>query len=274
MARIRTIKPEFFKCYKLYAAEKETGLPLRIAYAGLWTACDKEGRFKWLPEELKLDCLPYDEVDFSRVLDALLTREYIVKYASENNFFGYIPSWKEHQVVNNRESESKLPKPSESNMLTREARVPDATQICLSGKEGERKGKEGEREGENAHAHASEESSQEKSSGVESENLRPDQKEDLVDSIPATVIVDFKLVAERMTGQIWLEKVCMANHFELAVFRDFVKTWCKNKEITGDTMYPIGKLMGFVIEDFRKANVKKGPNGATNRLLKSEYAEL
>ena len=47
MARIRTIKPEFFRHEALYEAEHETGLPLRVAYAGLWTAADREGRFQW-----------------------------------------------------------------------------------------------------------------------------------------------------------------------------------------------------------------------------------
>ena len=33
MARIRTIKPDFFRHYDLYQAEKETGLPVRLAFA-------------------------------------------------------------------------------------------------------------------------------------------------------------------------------------------------------------------------------------------------
>ena len=58
MARIRTIKPEFFRHEALFEAEQATGLPLRVAYAGLFTAADREGRFKWSPRSLKLDCLP------------------------------------------------------------------------------------------------------------------------------------------------------------------------------------------------------------------------
>ena len=73
VARIRTIKPEFFRHAGLFDLEQETGLPLRVAFAGLWTAADREGRFAWKPRELKLDCLPFDLVDFSRVLDALST---------------------------------------------------------------------------------------------------------------------------------------------------------------------------------------------------------
>lgn len=143
MARIRTIKPDFFRHEGLYAAEKETGLPLRVAFAGLWTASDREGRFEWRPKQLKLDCLPYDEVDFSRVLDALATRGFVVKYASEGEEFGFIPSWRKHQVVNNRESESKIPNPNENNKLpTREPRVEDAslTRQCNYTGEGEGEG--------------------------------------------------------------------------------------------------------------------------------------
>lgn len=145
MARIRTIKPEFFRHRKLYLAERETGLPLRLAFAGLWTCADREGRFKWEPEELKLDCLPYDEVDFSRVLDALATRGFITKYGSDDRAFGCIPSWKQHQVINNRETASSLPEPTEPlRLLTRASRVDDACLTPLVHAQGEGKGREGE----------------------------------------------------------------------------------------------------------------------------------
>jgi hypothetical protein len=143
MARIRTIKPEFFRHRRLYAAEQETGLPLRVAFAGLWTCSDREGRFKWEPEELKLDCLPYDAVDFSRVLDALVTRGFIVRYASNDREYGCIPSWNDHQIINNREVASKIPEPNEINTLTRAPRVPHACPTESQPCQGEGKGKEG-----------------------------------------------------------------------------------------------------------------------------------
>lgn len=147
MARIRSIKPEFFRHRRLFLAEKETGLPLRVAFAGLWTCADREGRFRWEPEELKLDCLPYDDVDFGRVLDALCTRGFIVKYASQGREYGHIPSWAEHQIVNNRESSSKLPAPEESEIIpitsTREPRVDDASSTRHGLAQGEGKGREG-----------------------------------------------------------------------------------------------------------------------------------
>ncbi|WP_261509144.1 hypothetical protein [Burkholderia multivorans] len=150
MGRIRTVKPELFTHEGLFEAEQETGLPLRIAFIGLFTCADREGRFKWRPRTLKLAVLPHDEVDFSRVLDALLTRGFIVQYASETGEeIGLIPTFTKHQVINNRETQSELPGPPENLDLTgvstrtptRDPRVPDAFATPAKGKGKEGKGK-------------------------------------------------------------------------------------------------------------------------------------
>lgn len=164
MARIRTVKPEFFRHAALYRAEVKTKLPLRVAFAGLWTAADREGRFAWVPEALKLDCLPYDRVDFARVLDALAAHGFIVRYASGGRDYGCIPSWHRHQVINNRESASTSPAPPatpddavtstraprvDDACPTRAPRVPDACPTPLVQVQGEGKGREGKgKEGE------------------------------------------------------------------------------------------------------------------------------
>ena len=109
--RIRTIKPEFFHHEGLFEAEMETKLPIRVAFAGLWCIADREGRFKWEPRRIGVQVLPYDGVDFSRVLDALATRAFVLKYRVGDACFGWIPSFLKHQVINNRESESVLPDP-------------------------------------------------------------------------------------------------------------------------------------------------------------------
>lgn len=146
MARIRTIKPSFFRHEDLFEAEKVSGLPLRVAFAGLWTTADREGRFAWKPRALKLDCLPYDECDFSSVLDELSARGFITKYEVGGEFFGFIPSWKEHQVINNRESESNLPEP----------RVVHASATRHEPAQGEGKGREEEGKGTDSAASAPE----------------------------------------------------------------------------------------------------------------------
>lgn len=138
--RIRTIKPEFFNHDGLYDLEQETGLPIRVAYAGLWCAADREGRFEWQPRRLKPKLLPYDNLDFSRVLDALATRGFIVKYELDGVVYGHIPSFSSHQVINNRERESTLPNPSDCLILdacpTRAPRVPHAGKAEGKGMEG------------------------------------------------------------------------------------------------------------------------------------------
>jgi len=141
MARIRTVKPDFFKHEELFIAEQEEKLPLRVAFSGIWTICDREGRFKWRPNTIKLDVLPFDKVDFSRVLDALATRGFIEQYSSEDGeMYGFVPSFLEHQVINNRESQSLIPSPFDT-CITRDPRG-----LCLlkgKGREGKGREKEG-----------------------------------------------------------------------------------------------------------------------------------
>ena len=149
--RIRTIKPEFFHHEGLFEAEMETKLPLRVAFAGLWCIADREGRFKWEPRRIGVQVLPYDGVDFSRVLDALTTRGFVLRYRVGDACFGWIPSFLKHQVINNRESESVLPDPEgnieETPTNTEESdasatREPREDHACR--KEGKgREGKEG-----------------------------------------------------------------------------------------------------------------------------------
>ncbi|TCG08359.1 hypothetical protein BZM27_12550 [Paraburkholderia steynii] len=112
MSRIRTVKPELFAHEELYDAEKETGLPLRLAFIGLFTVADREGRFRYKPRTLKKDVMPYDEVDFERVLDALITRGFLVRYTSATGeALALIPTFTRHQHVNVKEPPSSLPSP-------------------------------------------------------------------------------------------------------------------------------------------------------------------
>jgi hypothetical protein len=147
MGRIRTVKPELFTHEDLFELEQLTKLPIRVSFIGLFTCCDREGRFKWRPKTLKLYVAPYDDCDFSRVLDALMTRGFVVKYEVNGEEFGYMPTFNKHQVINNRESDSELPNPATGLILdasaTREPRDDHAD--TGEGKGKERKGREGER---------------------------------------------------------------------------------------------------------------------------------
>ncbi|MFG1399858.1 hypothetical protein [Roseixanthobacter pseudopolyaromaticivorans] len=117
MARIRTIKPELFKHESLFDLEARTGLPVRLAFMGLFTCCDREGRFKWRPRALKVDVMPYDDVDFSAVLDAMEAGGFVTRYEVDGESFGYIPSFSRHQNVNLREAASTIPAPESATHM-------------------------------------------------------------------------------------------------------------------------------------------------------------
>lgn len=168
--RIRTVKPELFNHEGLFDAEISYQLPLRLAFIALFTCCDREGRFRWQPRRLKLDILPYDDIDVSRVLDALVTRGFIKKYEYQGETYGCIPSWPRHQHINHREAESNLPSINDATELkitkpninkelivdsclvldmcpTRETRVPQPPGACPGGREKEGNRREGEENG-------------------------------------------------------------------------------------------------------------------------------
>jgi hypothetical protein len=123
--RIRSVKPEFFVHEGLYEAEQASGLPLRLAFIGLWGQCDREGRFLWRPRVLKLSVMPYDAVDFAAVLDALAAGGWVERYGDAGEF-GFVPTWERHQLINNREQASRLPPPFDA-CPTRAPRVSDAS---------------------------------------------------------------------------------------------------------------------------------------------------
>jgi hypothetical protein len=137
MARIRTIKPAFFKHVGLFDSERASGLPLRVAYAGLWTVCDRDGRFKWRPREIKVEVLPHDEVDMDAVMTALTDAGFIGRYAVDGEEFGLVPTFRAHQRINAKEPESGIPPPP-GEKFSDAGTVP----ACAEGNGKEKKGRE------------------------------------------------------------------------------------------------------------------------------------
>lgn len=125
--RIRAIKPEVALDEDLWDLAQETGLPVYQAFTMLWCCADREGRFEWRPRALKAHCLPYWDGDFSRVLDALATRGFIVRYVSQGREFGLVRTFKEHQHINGKEPPSGLPPPPPIVSIPQCSRVNDAS---------------------------------------------------------------------------------------------------------------------------------------------------
>ena len=141
MARIRTIKPEFF------TSEDTTSLtPLaRLLYVALWCEADRDGRMEWKPGTFKLRYLPADNCDIRALCAEIVSRGLVVLYG---NGLARIPKFSTHQHINPREAASSYPPPDESDDgIDACARVDDASlrvSDAQGGREG--KGKEGDKD--------------------------------------------------------------------------------------------------------------------------------
>jgi len=105
VARIRTIKPEFFRDEGLQDLEAgNSGCHVMLVYAGLWGHCDKNGVFEYRPRQLKLDILPFLPFSMDQALELLTGAGFIIRFVVDGKDFGYIPKFSEHQRINGKEA--------------------------------------------------------------------------------------------------------------------------------------------------------------------------
>jgi len=132
MGRKRFVSPEFFTHSELFDAERESGLPLRLAYAGLWTASDRRGMFWWKPREMKLALLPYDDVDFEAVLWALERHGFIECYVLDGKRFGRVPAMERWQSFHRNEQPSDVPEPSNGRRESSNGRLTPSPSVAVA----------------------------------------------------------------------------------------------------------------------------------------------
>jgi len=113
MARIRTIKPDFFRHEGLQDLAAQHGAHVMLVFAGLWGHCDRFGRFECKPRHLKLDILPFLDFDMAETIQALESAGFIQTYEVGNKRYGFIPSFAEHQRFGGKEASepAKHPEP-------------------------------------------------------------------------------------------------------------------------------------------------------------------
>ena len=113
MARIRTIKPEFFTSEDIVSLS-----PLaRLLYIAVWCEADKEGRLAWKPMTFKLRYFPGDNCDIQALCKELVDGGMVRLYGEG---LAYVPQFNKHQHVNPRESASILPEPNPPRVSTRQ----------------------------------------------------------------------------------------------------------------------------------------------------------
>lgn len=110
VARIRTIKPEFF------GSEDVSGLSFRarLTWIGLWVHCDDHGRMKDVDRLVKAHVWPLeDEVgldDIESDLEELAENGRIIRYEVDGRRFLAVTNWHSHQRIN-RPTKSRIPAP-------------------------------------------------------------------------------------------------------------------------------------------------------------------
>ncbi|MCX5365878.1 hypothetical protein OG864_45090 [Streptomyces sp. NBC_00124] len=152
MARIRTIKPEFFTSLTIADLTPEQ----RLTFIGLWTHADDAGRCVDDARLIKAAIWPLDDrtaADIEIDLKALTESSLITRYTLNRKRYIAVTGWDEHQRIN-RPTPSKLPAPEDgdptppdpvtrhdSDSLNAHAQLSEDSRQERKGKEGNREGK-------------------------------------------------------------------------------------------------------------------------------------
>jgi len=97
MARIRTIKPDFWTDEKIVELEFHE----RLLFIGLWNFADDQGYLDYSPRRIKMQIFPGDDVDISRALARLLEASLLEAFDGPTGIVLWITHWKRHQRVSN-----------------------------------------------------------------------------------------------------------------------------------------------------------------------------
>ena len=235
MARIRTIKPEFFTSSDILELT-----PLaRLFYIALWCESDREGLLNWSPKTLKFRYLPGDDIEVEEIAEELIGAGLIVIFTCEDGKeLASIPSFKSHQVINNREADSVL-----------DRRVKAALpRVKAEGKEGrEGKGKEGKEEEAIASVTSDEELSNDDLLSKPQENQLKCPVGHIVDAYHAAMPLNpqVKVLSDARKKTIsarWKEAAVMtAKPFGYSTVADGLKAWKEFFEICSESLFLTGR---------------------------------
>lgn len=108
MARIRTVKPEFWTDEKVV----ECSIPARLLFIGLFNFANDMGCLERSPKRLKMQIFPADMIDCEPLLIELITNGLLSEYSVNGVNYLQIKGFLKHQKIN-RPSATKIPIPPE-----------------------------------------------------------------------------------------------------------------------------------------------------------------
>lgn len=106
MARIRTIKPEFFKDEKIDDQLSDT---LKLLWIGIWTLCDREGRLEDRPKFIKAEVFPYKSINIDAALTELHDKGFIHRYSTDGKRYIQSKNFLKYQRPYHKEPPSEIP---------------------------------------------------------------------------------------------------------------------------------------------------------------------
>jgi hypothetical protein len=98
MARIRTIKPEFWTDSKIVRLSPTA----RLLFIGIWNFADDYGCVEADPFQLKLKVLPAEPCDPDPLLDELHAAGLLVTLTNGTDTFWQVRGWEKHQKIDRR----------------------------------------------------------------------------------------------------------------------------------------------------------------------------
>ena len=234
MSRIRTIKPEFWSDEKISEVSRDA----RLLFIGIWNYADDYGNIERSSKQMKARIFPYDsDIDCEALLNELIDKHLVIQYSAEENNYVHVRGFNKHQKID-KPSKARFPYPQGDNYENTHGVLDEGSPLEGNGKEGNGKGVVVDRkEGEN---------------GKNGEN---GEIKESPQANPSLVVMSIEDLRKQMTGEIFIDQACMTLHTDPETFRQFVEDWCNTKAITQDFHYPIGRLRGFLLSDFK--NQKK-----------------
>ena len=129
MARIRTVKPEFWTDEKVV----ECSISARLLFIGLFNFANDKGCLERSPRRIKMQVFPADSMDCEPLIQELITHGLLTEYSVNGVQYLHISGFLKHQKIN-RPSQTNIPLPPEFS-----ERSVSAQQGVTDGKEGKGK---------------------------------------------------------------------------------------------------------------------------------------